>query len=193
LKTILTYPEEGWTKVQNKVSGIVFRYDPDDDKYTRIKDVPEKDILLKIDGCWKEQIYCWLSSGKESRLDKFKGNGDAKKQLLVDVTPMMPVPKICPPPEEQLPNESRKFWQELTTAIQEKRFGDANRIKQTIEQNQRDKTAERKTNGQEWKVRFFTEATESGGEPHLSEEGKAAIAGMQKREFHLKENEMVGA
>ncbi|KAI9873175.1 MAG: Oxysterol-binding protein- protein 9, partial [Watsoniomyces obsoletus] len=73
---------------------------------------------------------------------------------------MMPVPKICPPPEEQLPNESRRFWQELSTAIQEKRYNDANRIKQVIEQNQRDKAAERKASNIEWRPRFFTEITE---------------------------------
>ena len=192
LKAILTYPEEGWTKVQNKVSGIVFRYDPDNDKYSRIKDVPDKDIVLEIEGNWKEQVYCWLTSGEKSKLGRSK-DSNAKKQLLVDLVPMMPVPKICPPPEEQLPNESRRFWQELTVALQEKRYSDANRIKQVIEQNQRDKTAERKTSNVEWKPRFFTEVTEPEGQPHLTEDGKQTIAGLQKKDFKLKENELVGA
>lgn len=194
LKAILTYPEEGWTKVQNKVTGIVCKYDPENDIYTRIKDVPEKDVLMKIEGSWKEQVYCWLPSEEKSKLSLSKnGDSGAKKQLLVDLVPMMAVPKICPPPEEQLPNESRRFWKDLTAAIMEKRFGDANRIKQTIEQSQRDHTAERKTENIEWKARFFTENTELGGQPHLSDDGRLTMDGMQKKEFVLKENELMGA
>ena len=192
LKAILTYPEEGWTKVQNKVSGIVFRYDPKNDKYTRIKDVPEEDILLEIDGNWKEQVCYWLTSGEKSRFGRTKDKG-AKKQLLVDVVPMMPVPKIVPPPAEQLPNESRRFWQDLTTALLEKRYNDANKIKQTIEQNQRDKTAERKASNIEWKPRFFKEVTDPEGQPHLSEDGRQTIDGLQKKNFQLKENTVLAA
>jgi hypothetical protein len=192
LKAILVYPEEGWTKVQNKVSGIVCRYDPDNDKYLRVKDVPEKDIVVEFEGSWKEQIYYWLPSGEKSKLGRIK-DSNSKKQLLVDLVPMMPVPKLVPPPEQQLPNESRRFWQELTTALQEKRYNDANRIKQTIEQNQRDKAAERKTNSIEWKPRFFTQVTEPDGQPHLTEDGRQTIDGLQKKEFQLKENETLGA
>lgn len=58
LKVILHYVEEGWLgKTQNRVEGVVFRYDPDNDKYTRIRDVPEKDILAKVSGNWKEKLY----------------------------------------------------------------------------------------------------------------------------------------
>lgn len=182
IKTILTYAEEGWLgRAQNKVTGVVFRYDPSNDKYTRIKDVPDKDILAKIDGCWQEQIFYWLAGDKKAEKDP------SARQLLMDVSPLMPVPKICPPPEEQLVNESRLFWKELTAAIQEKRFGDANRIKQTIEQNQRDKATERKGQGNEWKPRFFQEVADPSGKPHLSEEGKKAMAGLQTKQFHLDE------
>ena len=97
----------------------------------------------------------------------------------------MPVPKIVPPPEEQLPNESRTFWKDVTSAILEKRFGDATRIKQDLEQAQRDKATKRKELNVEFQPRFFTSATESSGKPDLNEEGRQVLDGMQKKAFHL--------
>lgn len=62
---ILHYLEESWLgKTQNKVNGVIFTYDPEQDNRTRIKDVPEKDILGKIEGCWHDQIYYTLSKSK---------------------------------------------------------------------------------------------------------------------------------
>jgi hypothetical protein len=65
IKTILHYMEEGWLgKTQNRVEGVVFRYDPEKDDKTRIRDVPEKDVLARISGNWKEKIL--LSLGPKS-------------------------------------------------------------------------------------------------------------------------------
>lgn len=193
LKVILTYYDESWiSRSQNKVRGIVFKYDPKNDKQTQIKDVPEKDVLVKIEGCWHEKVYYWFTSDG-SKSDK-NSDASAQKQLLLDLGPLMPVPKICPPPEDQLPNESRRFWKDVTEAIQEKRFADADRFKREIEQRQRDKAAERKTEGNvEWKPRFFNEVAASDGQPNLSQDGRQAIDSMLKKEFHLKESEVLGA
>ena len=58
LKVILHYLEEGWlSKSQNKVIGAIYKYNPESDKITRLRDVPEKDIIGRIEGCWKEQVY----------------------------------------------------------------------------------------------------------------------------------------
>ena len=58
IKVILHYIEEGWLgKSQNRVQGVMFRYDPANDKCSRIKDVPPKDIMANIEGCWQEQVY----------------------------------------------------------------------------------------------------------------------------------------
>ena len=58
LKVILHYLEEGWLgKSQNKVVGVIYRYDPDNDKIIRLKDVLEKDIVGRVEGCWKEKVY----------------------------------------------------------------------------------------------------------------------------------------
>ena len=58
IKTILHYVEEGWVgKSQNRVEGVIFRYDPENDNKTRTRDVPEKDILARISGNWREKLY----------------------------------------------------------------------------------------------------------------------------------------
>jgi hypothetical protein len=58
IKTILHYVEEGWLgKTQNKVEGVIFRYDPENDNKTRIKDIPDKDVLARVFGNWKEKMY----------------------------------------------------------------------------------------------------------------------------------------
>lgn len=57
LKAILHYFDEGWLgRSTNKVEGIIFRYDPENDDKQRIKDVPEDDILVRLGGAWREKI-----------------------------------------------------------------------------------------------------------------------------------------
>jgi len=60
------------------------------------------------------------------------------------------VPKTVRPLGEQLPNESRKLWEGVTSNLLKKEYGEANRIKQQIEQRQRDLAAERKKNNTSW-------------------------------------------
>lgn len=63
IKVILHYIEEGWLgKAQNKVEGVIFKYDPENDDKTKIKDVPEEDVLGRIEGCWVDKIYYSLGS-----------------------------------------------------------------------------------------------------------------------------------
>jgi hypothetical protein len=57
LKVILHYLEEGWLgKTQNKVQGVIYKYDPENDNTMRIRDVPEKDIVAKVDGNWQDKV-----------------------------------------------------------------------------------------------------------------------------------------
>ena len=65
IKVILHYLEENWLgKPQNKVNGVVYSYTPETDNRTRIKDVPEKDVLARIEGCWHDQVFFTLASSK---------------------------------------------------------------------------------------------------------------------------------
>jgi hypothetical protein len=63
-KVIIHYLEEGWLgKAQNKVEGVIFTYDPDNDvKNQKIKDVPDKDIIGRIEGSWMDKVYYTLGS-----------------------------------------------------------------------------------------------------------------------------------
>lgn len=64
LKTLLVYQEEGWLgKAQNRVSGVIYKCDPENDNKTRIKDVPDADIIARLDGCWHDQIYVTIGNG----------------------------------------------------------------------------------------------------------------------------------
>lgn len=58
MKVILHYLEEGWlSKTQNKVVGVIYKYDPESDRSTRIKDVPQPDVLATLEGSWHRQVY----------------------------------------------------------------------------------------------------------------------------------------
>ncbi|KIV83026.1 hypothetical protein PV11_05087 [Exophiala sideris] len=185
LKCLLTYVEESWFgKAQNRVHGVVYRYDPNDDKYTRVKDVPDRDVLVKLEGCWQEQItYTIPNSAAVKERKNLQPTSD--KQLLIDLQPLMPVPKTAPPPEQQLPNESRLFWQGVTTAILEKRFNDATKIKQDLEQDQRERAAKRKEMNTEYKPRFFTAVTEPDGRPDLTKYGQDTLKRLVNNAYQI--------
>ena len=121
-----------------------------------------------------------------------------EKFLLIDLTPLSQIPRIVPPLDQQLPNESQNFWASVTTAIKDKRFTEATRLKQELEEKQRQKAAARKEKGEEWRPRFFTEpVTAPGslmhGRPELSEDGKKALVGLQAERYALEHSEVTGA
>ncbi|PYH95211.1 oxysterol-binding protein-like protein 1 [Aspergillus ellipticus CBS 707.79] len=181
IKVILQYLEEGWIgRAQNKVEGVVFRYDPDRDVITRIKDVPEGDVLARISGSWHGQVFYTLT-------------GTSHPQPLIDVTPLFPVAKNLPPDENQLSNESRKFWSSVTEAILNKRYGQATKLKQDIEERQRQKAAERQKNNETWQPRFFTGAVTPSGRPELTKEGLKALEGVRNGDYKLEESDTKGA
>ncbi|KAB8236727.1 hypothetical protein BDV23DRAFT_145861 [Aspergillus alliaceus] len=181
IKVILQYLEDGWIgRAQNRVEGVIFRYDPDMDTTTKVKDVPESDILAKITGSWHGKIHFTLS-------------GTSEPQLLIDISPLFPVAKSVPPEEIQLSNESRKFWSSVTQAILDKNYSQATKYKQDIEEKQRQKAAERQATSETWRPRFFTDAVTPLGKPELTEEGRKALEGLRIGDYCLKESETKGA
>lgn len=106
---------------------------------------------------------------------------------MIDVDPLFPAPKIVPPETEQLPNESRRFWHGVTEAILDKRFGQATKLKQEIEERQREIAASRKAQNEEYRPRFFTGALTPLGKPELTEYGKQALRGLQEGHYKLDE------
>ena len=92
---------------------------------------------------------------------------------------------MVPPESEQLTNESRRFWHGVTEAILEKRFAEATKLKQELEEGQRERAAGRKTQNEDWRPRFFTGALTPLGKPELSVDGKEALKGLHDGNYRL--------
>lgn len=116
-----------------------------------------------------------------------------ESKLLVDLNPLFPIPKILPPPTSQLPNESQRFWDAVTSAILNKQYAQATKLKQELEERQRVKAAERAERNEEWHPRFFEQAVTPDGKPELTEEGKKVLKGLQEEDWHLAESTVTGA
>ena len=114
-------------------------------------------------------------------------------ELLLDLKPLLPIPKVVPPLKEQLSNESRRFWNNVTSAILSKQYPQATKLKQEIEERQREKANQRAASNEEWTPRFFTAPIEPDGRPRLSDEGTKALRGLQAADFHLEESKVTGA
>ena len=103
------------------------------------------------------------------------------------------MPKIIPPQTTQLPNESQRFWASVTEAILGKQYGQATKLKQELEERQRQKAAARKAQNEEWEPRFFTGAVTPIGKPDLTDDGRLALKGMHEDNYNLKESTVTGA
>jgi hypothetical protein len=198
IKTILHYHEEGWLgKTQNKVEGVIFRYDPENDNKTRVKDVPDKDVLARVSGNWKDKLYFSLGPKSvgfldDSSADKANASQDTQT-LLIDLSPLSVAQKVLPPMEAQLPNESLKFWSGVTEAITTRQYSRATALKQELEERQREKAKERETSGTTWQPRFFTGAVTPLGKPELTQDGREVLDGLHHGKFELKESQVLGA
>jgi hypothetical protein len=203
LKVILEYLEEGWLgRTQNKVQGVIFKYDAKNDTTTKIKDVSDKDVLARIEGNWQDKIYYTLGNKPFNKVSvshctKRGAQDDTnirqEKILIIDLNPLDAIAKIVPPLEEQLPNESLKFWDSVTNAIVGKQYSLATNLKTEIEEKQRQKAAERKASDKEWKPRFFTGAVTPVGRPDLTTDGEAALKGLHAEQYQLEPNKEYGA
>jgi len=175
LKVILHYLEEPWVgRSRNKVEGVIFTYDPENDNITKIRDVPESDVRARIDGCWIAQLYYTLP-------------GSTERRLLMDLDPLFPATKIVPSEDDMLPNESRKMWSKVTEAIHAKEFSKATDIKVQIEEQKRKEFADREAKKEIWIPRFFSVG--QPGIPNLTEEGREVLDAMGNRDYRIKESQ----
>lgn len=111
----------------------------------------------------------------------------------MDLVPLSVAPKVVPPMQAQLPNESIKFWSGVTEAITSRQFSRATALKQEIEERQRLKAKEREEAAVVWQPRFFVGAVTPLGKPELTEDGKEALYKLQRGEWNLKENTVYGS
>lgn len=84
------------------------------------------------------------------------------------------VPKQVKPLSQQGPLESRKVWQPVSSALFSKDYAKATKEKQIIEERQRQKASERKTNKQEF-VSVFFKLPVINGKPELKSAGINAL------------------
>lgn len=188
IKILLHYVEEGYFgRTQNKVEGVIYKCDVATDNTTRIKDVSEASVLGRVEGCWTEKVY--YTRGPT----EFKKVADKDKILFIDLTPLFPTPKETPALDDQLLNESQRFWKDVTEQIVAKQFSKATSSKQVLEERQREKAAERKAQSKTWRPRFFTGVVDPKSKPELSEEGKKLMVGLSDNSYKLEPPEEYGA
>ncbi|KAI1798004.1 hypothetical protein LXA43DRAFT_1056258 [Ganoderma leucocontextum] len=167
LRVIIDYKEESWLgRAQFALEGVIHAYDPEEsvhEEWTRVKHVPRDRVLAVFDGSWRGRVR-W------KRVDA----PDSEYATLLDVSTLGIIPKAVRPLEKQLPTESRKLWETVTTRLLKKEYSDATKHKLAIEQKQRDDAAERKRRGVQFTPKYF-ENDISMGIPTLTEEGRKAL------------------
>ncbi|KAG8897225.1 hypothetical protein FRB99_008355 [Tulasnella sp. 403] len=167
LRAIIEYKDESWIgRPQFLIEGCIHTYDPKSTKkewegWTRVKHVPSKPVAATFDGSWRKKVE-WKKAGSNT------------VATLIDIDLLSVVPKTVRPLEQQLPNESRKLWEGVTSNLLSKNYGEATKVKQAIEQRQRDIAAQRKAKNIEFVPTYF-EADISSGKPALTEAGRKAV------------------
>lgn len=204
LKAILNYFDEGWLRGStNKMEGIIFKYDPENDDKFKTKDVPEEDIVVRLGGPWKEKIQftmgskpfvssrsssAWLIFSLEDLITNValqESHPPEARTTIIDIAPLSVAPKSLPPLDKQLDHESLKFWSGVTEAINSKQFSKATTIKQDLEEAQREKAREREKAGTEFKPVYFEQVTGNGGKPELTEKGREVLRRAQKGDWSM--------
>ncbi|KAN0129647.1 hypothetical protein V8E53_012467 [Lactarius tabidus] len=183
LRAIIEYKEESWLgKPHYLVEGVVHRYDPSEhehEEWTKVKHVPPARVVAYLEGCWRNVVRWRLASegsGRSTPSSDAKGSKPTTMEwaTLIDLTPLQAVPKTVRPISQQLPTESRRLWDSVTSRLVSKEFGEATRAKHVIEQRQRDEAAERKRRGVEFVPMYFEKDIQTGV-PTLTEAGREAL------------------
>lgn len=133
-------PKPWFSGEYNLVEGIIF-------------DDSSKDILYEIWGKWSKKtfIQCKEDDPKENHLANIESgviDEDPSSNVLFDVE-ASPIehPKLS---KNQSQLESRQVWLPVTEALVNAQYEEASRMKNEIEEKQRDLRKERSANGIEW-------------------------------------------
>lgn len=108
-----------------------------------------------------------------------------EQHVIIDIIPLNVAPKILPPSEQMLPNESLRLWSGVTEAIHAKQYSKATEVKVALEEAQRDKARKREENKETWQPVFFEHVVGNGGKPDLTEKGRQVLDLAQKSEWNL--------
>jgi len=190
-RAIIEYKEESWIgRAMFALEGVIHTYEEGEtehEEWTKVKHVPADRIIAHFDGSWKGRIRYRLTNGwtptssksspvpsaATSRSDLAAGTED-EWATLIDISTLYPVPKAVRPLENQLPTESRRLWDPVTSGLLRKEYSEATKFKQAIEQRQRDDAAERKNKGIEFIPVYFQKDIDNGI-PQLTAEGRKAV------------------
>lgn len=164
------------------MEGLVHEVEGDGKKeleWTKLKHVPSDKVVAKFEGSWRGDIKLSQLRGDKVRsprafLEAVGLNTDWSQSVsssLVAPGSLPPLPKRVRDIDRQAPEESRRFWDDVTRAIVEKRYSEATKVKQVIEQRQRDIAAERQRKGQEFEPAWFQDGWQEEGKAKLTEEG----------------------
>jgi hypothetical protein len=191
-RAVIEYKEESWLgRAHFLVEGVIHTYDEgstEHEEWTKVKHVPTARVVAVFDGCWRNHIR-WRrtaasppapstssSATTSSPASSFSAPSlsETEYATLVDLSTLFVVPKKVRPIERQLPNESRKLWDAVTTRLLAKEYGEATKAKLAIEQKQRDEAGERKRKGVQFIPQYF-EQDISSGIPVLTAAGRQAV------------------
>lgn len=105
--------------------------------------------------------------------------------MIIDLSPLNVAPKVLPPQDKQAENESLELWSGVTEAINAKQFSKATTVKQELEEKQREKARVLEKSDETWQPVFFSQITDKGGKPDLSDKGKQVLERIQKNDWSL--------
>lgn len=175
LRAVVDYKEESWLgKPHFALEGVIHIFEEDDDawqSWTKVKHVPKEQVVATLSGSWKHIIKYKLNPSF------FPATGQVPTDdwiPLIDLSTLFPIPKIVRDLERQEPRESRKLWEGVTERLLRKEYGDANRVKHSIEQRQREEEAARRARNETFVPKYFQPDIDSGM-PLLTEDGKKAL------------------
>lgn len=107
----------------------------------------EKKPFLSINGEW-------------NGLMEAKWSDREVTEEFINVNNLTIIKKIVKPIAEQMENESRKLWKEVTAGLKFNKIDKATNAKQALEQRQRDEARERKEMNIEWETRMFAKVAD---------------------------------
>jgi len=106
----------------------------------------DKKPVVTIQGEWNGVMYAKYASGAN--------------EMFVDTKTMPIIKKRVKTIDQQLPNESRRLWKEVTYHLKQKDVETATSFKHKLEQKQREEAKERKEQGAKWETKHFHEVGE---------------------------------
>ena len=90
----------------------------------------------------------------------------------MDLIPLSVAPKILPPKDVQLPNESLRYWSGVTEAITARQFNRATALKQEIEERQREKAKKREEMGDGVATALLHRCRHAAGQARVDRRGE---------------------